>query len=93
VVQDGLFLFHVFNMRACMYGIYKGFSRNSITSHVVPRITRKISDEMQARILDVQFVTHFCVNASKVCFCCLYFKLVTVFTYLCPGLRSRGQII
>jgi len=80
-----LFLFHVFNIQSCIYGIYKGFSRNRIRNCLLPRITRQVSDEMLTWILDVQFVTHFCTNASKVC---LYFNLVTLFTDLCPSLNS-----
>jgi len=44
--MNSLFLFHVFNVQSCIYGKYKGFSRNRITNRLVPRITRKISDEM-----------------------------------------------
>jgi len=87
-----LFLFHIFNIQSCIYGIYKGFSRNKINC-LLPRITRQVSDDMVTGILDVQFVMHFCTNASKVCLCCLYFNLVTLFTDLCPGLHSWGMYI
>jgi hypothetical protein len=88
-----LFRFHVFNIQSCKYGIYKGFSRNIVTNRLVPRFTRKISDETLTGILDIQFFTHFCMNASKVCLYCLYFNLVTVLTDLCPGLRWRAMYL
>jgi len=74
-----LFLFHVFNIVMHKWDIQRLFKKQD-NKPSGAKNNQKDCGRNVSGILDVQFVTHSCMNASKVCLCCLYFNFVTVLT-------------